>query len=412
MKKCFALLLCLAMLLALCACGAETVQIDVSAQTTEEEAPAAAEDAAPAAEETASDEGETPPEKPADDASGEASDASDIPAEPIAAEDQAVPDHAESVEVELPADAVYLAFSGDEHGETSGYRVWVEDILGVYGDQLVMLNYSGDVCDKNWEESTYTTFRGILDELMDGKYNVTTGNQEWKSGAPGDGWNDLGDGFTIYGEVAATDTYRVYNIGAMTESYLFPEEELTAIDEYLAGVPADVPVFVLSHYPLHLACATDSHSIPGTDHRQTENNGELIDILNQYPNVIFLWGHNHTFQDPRYGTICPAGAKMTWSYEEPTDKKEINFTYANYGSFCRGDSYGLMAEVLPTEDGVQVTLTYIDTNVAMTTKDSAVLSYTADGVTAEVTEGTGIDYDEILAMSGYADDANFMEEFR
>ncbi len=406
MKKLISLLLALVMLLALCACG----EVEVSVQTeepAETTAEAAMETAEPAAEAAAGDASGEPSGEASSEASGSASGAA------IAASAQAVPDHAEPIEAELDEGASYLAFTGDQHGETPGYRVWLEDQLLVYGDQLALLSYSGDICDKSWIQSVFDEWHGVLDELVPGRYNVTTGNQEFKSGAPGPNWDELGEGFTLCGEVVRTEDYAVYNIGAASETMLFPEEELAAIDAYLDEAPADIPVFVLSHYPLHLSMATATHGIPGTDHRQTENNGALIDILNGHPNVVFLWGHNHTFQDPRYGTICPAGSKMTWSYEDPTDKKEINFTYANYGSFCRGDSYGIVAEVLRGADGVDVMFNYIDTNVPMTVKDSAVLHYAADGtVTAEVTAGEGIDYDEILAMSGYADDPGFRDELR
>ncbi len=401
MKKLISLLLALVMLLALCACG----EVEVSVQT-EETAEATTEVAAEAAEPTVEAAGDASGE-PSGEASGSASDA------PIAATAQKVPDHAEPIEAELDEGASYLAFTGDQHGETAGYRVWLEDQLLVYGDQLSLLSYSGDICDKSWVQSVFDEWHGVLDELVPGRYNVTTGNQEFKSGAPGPSWDELGEGFTLCGEVTRTEDYAVYNIGATSEMMIFPEDELAAIDAYLDEAPADIPIFVLSHYPLHLSMATETHGIPGTDHRQTENNGALIDILNGHPNVVFLWGHNHTFQDPRYGTICPAGSKMTWSYDDPTDKREIGFTYVNYGSFCRGDSYGMVAEVLRGADGVDVMLNYIDTNVPMTAKDAATLHYGADGaVTAEVTAGEGIDYDEILAMSGYADDPSFRDELR
>jgi hypothetical protein len=313
---------------------------------------------------------------------------------------------------ETTSSGVYLAFTGDQHGETEGYQAWIEDQQAVYGDDFVLLSYSGDICEKNWEQDVFDGFKDVLDSLVPGKYNVTTGNQEFKSGAPGDSWDDLGDGFTRLGEVTATEDYIVYDIGSAQESMGFPQSDIDALAAYLDAAPADVPIFVLSHYPLHLSVATDSHSIPGGDHRQSDNNAALIEVLNQHPNVIFLWGHNHTFQDPRYGTIRPAGSKFTYDYDNAADKVEINFTYANYGSFCRGDTYGVMAQVERTARGVEVTMYYIDTNEPMTDKDSAVITVAADGtVTATVTDGTGIDMDEILAMSGYAADPNFEAEF-
>ena len=400
MKKLLSLLLALCMMLSLCACGgtAEPAEAEMTAEEAAAEA-AALSEAAPAGEATE-----------AGDASGEASGEASAVEEPPAPSQSVT--RAEPVELDLPEDAVYIAFTGDIHAEIPGYEGWIMDIQDAYGDQFIMLNYSGDICEKEWVEDTYVSFMDVMNTLMPGAYNITTGNQEWKSGAPGATWDELGEGHTRIGEVTATEDYIVYNLGSAQESMAFPQTDIDTLDAYLAEAPTDIPVFILSHFPLHLSCATDSHSIPGGDHRVTENNAALIEVLNKYPNVVFLWGHNHTFQDPRYGTICPAGSLFTYDYNNPTEKIEINFTYANYGSFCRGDNYGIMAEVIRTDAGVQVGLDFIDTNVPMETKDSAVLTFGADGVTAEVTPGTGIDLAEILAMSGFDTDPNFEAELR
>ena len=383
MKKLLSLLLAVCMLLALCACGAV------------EEAPAP--EAAPA--------GEAAPEAPPAGDAAAAPDDRPAPSQSVT--------RAEPVELTLPEGAEYIAFAGDVHAEVPGFEGWLLDIKAAYGDQFTLLNYSGDICDKNWDEAVYTQFMDILNAEMPGAYNLTPGNQEWKSGAPGPNWDELGEDFTRIGETANTDTYIIYNLGAAQESMSFPQADIDALAAYLAAAPANKPIFVLSHFPLHLSMATATHSIPGGDHRSTDNSGALIEVLNQYPNVIFIWGHNHTFQDPRYGVIATAGSKFTYDYSNPGEKIEINFTALTYGSFCRGDNYALMAGIQTTDAGIEVSLDYIDTNVPMTTKDSAVLTFAPDGaVTAEVTPGTGINTAEILAMSGFDTDPNFEAELR
>lgn len=413
MKKLLSLMLALCLLLALCACGAPAEET-AEAAPAEEAASAAAEAPAQSGDASGEPSGEPSDEPSAEPATNEAGGTGAIPEAPVAAADQPVPEHAEPIALELDPDASYLAFAADQHGELPGFRVWVEDQVAVYGDQLDLLSYSGDICEKNWDAAMFDSFKALLDEVVPGRYNVTTGNQEWKSGAPGATWDELGEGFTYTGEVAKTDTYIVYDIGACSEQYIFAQEQIDAISEYLAAAPNNIPIFVVSHFPLHLACATASHGIPASDHRQTENNGALMDVLNNYPNVVFLWAHNHTFQEPRYGVISPAGSKFTWDYNNPTDKYEINFNYVNIGSFCRGDSYGMIAEVLPTDAGVQVIFNYVDTNVPMETKDSAVMTFAPDGtVTVDsLTAGSGIDYNEILSMSGFDTDPAFMDELR
>ena len=310
-------------------------------------------------------------------------------------------------------DPVYIAFAGDVHAETAGFETWIKDIQTAYGDKFSFLSFAGDICDKSWVADTYSTFKTILDTLMPGKYNVTTGNQEWKSGAPGATWDSLGAGHLRMGEIAATGDYILYSLGSAQEAMSFPQADIDALDTYLAAAPKNIPIFIHSHFPLHLSMATATHSIPGGDHRSTDNSAALIEVLNKYPNVIFLWGHNHTFQDPRYGVIAPSGAKFTYDYYNPTVKLTTNFTSAAYGSFCRGDTYAMVAGIQRTGEDVQVTLNYIDTNVPMTTKDSAVLTFAADGtVTCQITPGTNINTAEILAMSGFDTDPNFEAELR
>lgn len=304
-----------------------------------------------------------------------------------------------------------LAFASDQHGETKGFDAWLGEQQTVYGGELAHLSFAGDICDKAWDQATFDGFKAVLDARMPGKYSVTTGNQEHKSGAPGPDWDSLGEGFTRLGVAVAAEDYIIYHLGAAQEAMSFPQADIDALAAYLSSAPTNVPIFVVSHFPLHLSVATATHSIPGGDHRQAENNAALIEVLNQYPNVIFLWGHNHTFHDPRYGTIRPSGSKFTYDYNNPTEKISINFTYANLGSFCRGDSYGLIAEVERSDSGVGVKLYYVDTNVPMTTKQSAVLTMVGDSVALDITDGTNIDLAETQAMSGYPDDPNFAVEY-
>ncbi len=300
-----------------------------------------------------------------------------------------------------------LAFASDQHAETPGFEAWVKDQLAAYGS-IDHLSFGGDICDKAWVPEVFDGFKAVLDTLLPGKYSVTTGNQENKPGAPV--WDTLGPGFTRMGEAARTEDYAVFHLGAAQEAMNFPDGDIDALAAYLNDTPASIPVFVVSHFPLHLSVPTATHDIPG-GYREAVGNAKLMDVLNAHPNVIFLWGHNHTFRDPRYGTIRPAGAKFTYTIANPTDKKAINFTYTNIGSFCRGDTYGLIAEVDRSSAGVSVRMYYVDTNIPMETKQSAVVTVSPDGaVSAEITEGTATDYAEMQAMSGFGDDPNFMAE--
>ena len=307
-----------------------------------------------------------------------------------------------------------LAFASDQHAETPGFAAWLADQKAVYGEDLVHLSFAGDICDKTWVPEVFEGFRAVLEGQMPGQYHVTTGNQENKPGAPGAaGWDDLGPGFVRLGEAVRTPDYIVYHFGAAQEAMIFPPEDIQALADYLDTAPRNIPVFVASHFPLHLSVPYSYHDIPG-GYRQTVGNDALAEVLNKHPNVIFLWGHNHTFQDPRYGTIRPAGAKFTWDISDTTKKLTTNFVYANLGSFCRGDTYGAIAEVERDGGTVTVKLYYVDTDVPMDRKESAVITYAEDGaVTCDVTaapEGA-INFLDMFYLAGWYDDPTFMEDY-
>ena len=333
-------------------------------------------------------------------------------AETADAGSQAVPEAPEAPQ-EAPRRRV-LAFASDTHAETPGFQAWLQAQLAVHGDALEHLSFGGDICDKAWVPEVFQGFKAVLDELIPGRYAVTTGNQENKPGAPGAaGWDALGEGFIRLGEAAHGEDYRVYHFGAAQEAMNFPPEDIQALADYLDTTPRDIPVFVVSHFPLHLSVPYSAHDIPG-GYRQSLGSDALTEVLNKHPNVIFLWGHNHTFRDPRYGTIRPAGSKFTWDINDTTKKLQINFTYANLGSFCRGDTYGAMAEVERTGEGIVVRMYYVDTDVPMETKESAVITFAPDGtVTCDTTEPPegSINFVDMFYLAGYYDDPTFVEDY-
>lgn len=304
-----------------------------------------------------------------------------------------------------------LAFASDQHGETPGFQAWLRDQVSVYGEDLVHLSYGGDICDKAWVPEVFDGFMAVLNELVPGKYAVTTGNQEHKPGAPGLDWDSLGPGFVRAGEAASGEDFIVYHLGAAQESMAFPPDDILALADYLEHSPRNIPIFVVSHYPLHLSVPYTSHDIPG-GYRQTQDNDTMVQLLNTHPNVIFLWGHNHTFKDPRYGTIRPAGSKFTWNISDTTDKLTVNFTYANLGSFCRGDTYGAIAEITREGETRVVRLYYVDTNVPMDTKESAVITFSPDGtVVCDTKTSDSINFIDMFYLAGWYEDPDFMADY-
>ncbi len=373
MKKILALLLAALMLLSFAACGAPT------------EAPAE-----PEAEPPAEAAVEAPVE-PAPEATPEPTPApTPVPLELI--------------------DGDYLAFSGDSHGELSVLSNWIDLTKAQLGEQLKFLGYSGDICNKAWEADVFTEFDALMQAALPDVHTVTTGNQEWYDGAPGPDWDNLGEAYTLCGETLRTDDYAVYNFGACDDVMRFEPADIDALSAYLDSVPADLPVFILSHYSLHNFVKSD---IAGGGYRCCTNSLDVINVLNEHPNVVFLWGHNHSFADPRYGTIRFPGEQITYDNANPTATTTINFTYASYGIFCRGSRYGLIAGIDRLEDGSSyIELDFLYDGILATGYDSASYTLTADGPTdIELIKGSLISEENILLYSGYPENPDFQSAY-
>lgn len=266
---------------------------------------------------------------------------------------------------------VYAMFSSDAHVGTDNesvvrFNAWVNGVSEKLGGvDFETVGFCGDLAS-NYAGNA-ENYWGLVQNLMDAadsnshvKHSVfTTGNHEGVSG-PG----DYKDG-TVYTEgpqeritrvgepdyvYNTTGEYSVFAFGANTSKYQeFLDEDIFALDYFLSGCDPTKPVFILSHYPLH---STSSRSIKNTDY--------VIEVLNEYPNAVFLWGHNHTDSDPHYSRV----------YSGKLDSTAINFIYAGAG--CMSDSEyssgshntaskGIVAAI--DGDGVDYTLSYYDINM-------------------------------------------------
>ena len=117
--------------------------------------------------------------------------------------------------------------------------------------------------------------------------------------------------------------------------YWVNPDQIKALDETLAGIyGADgsknqgVPTFVDAHLPIHYY----------TDERWAENNGDVLAVLNKYPYVVYVWGHDHSEKDPYYGTVklpgdtlVPYATLDALNSAGETAAQEINFTYVACG---------------------------------------------------------------------------------
>ena len=117
--------------------------------------------------------------------------------------------------------------------------------------------------------------------------------------------------------------------------YWVNPDAIAALDETLAGIYGEdntknqgVPTFIDAHIPVHYY----------TSERSAENNCDLLSVLNKYPYVVYVWGHNHSEKDPLYGTvklpgntIVPNAGLADTNAAGETAAREIRFTYVSCG---------------------------------------------------------------------------------
>ena len=240
--------------------------------------------------------------------------------------------------------SITLAFVSDIHYST-GYpqmnlQVWLEQVLDKVG-YIDALGSCGDMGSAYaFVPALYWSYVSAVFKYMDpvvesgkvGSAIYTFGNHEWITSMGGDFTNwynkmPAAQRLMRVGEALKTDDYIFYCLGAGSlaakQRQGYSEEDIARIEEYLSTAPTDIPIFVLTHFPLH-----------GLKDRVTENADKLIDVLNEHPNVVFLWGHNHSEFDPAYNEIKHAGDKIV--VDAKGSERELNFTYLAAG--CISDA--------------------------------------------------------------------------
>lgn len=208
------------------------------------------------------------------------------------------------------------------------------DYVGFCGDMGEVINVS---------ESNYWKYtKAVIDLMAEKKIPVcyTTGNHEFDPGHLNTTTTNWVRGlFKIDEEAAKGKNYHIYCLGTHNldndgqKYYIDQVRKLGRYFETLDSAGDNLPVIILTHYPLHSFTYTDGfwHIIS-----QTKNASLVIDALNKGANngrdIVFLWGHNHVYADPHYSQILKPGSSL--QYTESGAHKSINFIYAPVGCMC------------------------------------------------------------------------------
>ncbi len=242
--------------------------------------------------------------------------------------------------------SITLAFTSDTHydGVHMNLQTWLEaadldyvDAMGFCGD---MGSAAASTPGVFWELTG--DVMAYMDSLIEagkvGDAIYTHGNHEWASYAGGYYAREYANypaaqRLMQVGEGLVTDDYIIYCFGGnqIAENYLFDydPEDIAELAAWLETAPADIPIFILTHYPPHQWYGARL----GTD-RYMAHAGGLIDVLNAHDNVVLLWGHNHNdFDDNYYRPVFP-GEEIVIDPQGTTRK--LNFTCLSAG--CTADA--------------------------------------------------------------------------
>ncbi len=253
-------------------------------------------------------------------------------------------------------DTVLLSFISDVHNLPKRLDCWLSNLpfaidRCVFGGDIT----AGNVKSIAAQQAAHAAVGEIVMRHTPLSPIMTVGNHEreyeyrWDGRTVGDIYPDTCD----FGEFVF-DSHVIYNYGASEFDHNdfqshFPAERTQLLAEWLKSVPNNIPIFINSHYPLHAL-----KTRPRPDGAE-----EMIKLLNEYPNVIFLWGHNHgQHLETGYGRILSVGDSIL--YDHNSDKRmTLGFTYCSHGAMYDAARtvapyYGLVAAVSEGE----VRLTY------------------------------------------------------
>ena len=241
--------------------------------------------------------------------------------------------------------SIVLAFTSDVHydGKNMNLKTWLEAAEADCG-YIDAMGFCGDMGSAyaSGAEDFWTWTGAVMDyvdtQIAAGKIGnaiYTQGNHEWFPTAGGNYAVEYANypaaqRMMQVGEGLVTDDYIIYCFGsgsvASTFKYDYDLDDIAELDEYLETAPTDIPIFILTHFPIHLWGGRG-------EERYMPHGAELIDVLNKHSNVVVLWGHNHSNYDANYYDPKFPGDEIV--INPNGDKKTLNFTYLAAG--CTAD---------------------------------------------------------------------------
>lgn len=235
------------------------------------------------------------------------------------------------------SDAVYLAFTSDVHNtgsntEAEHFKAWLISASEDLGGRFDYVGVCGDTGSADcFGDSYWDNVQNVIDVITESSAVktggfLTAGNHEHKNGDIDNTPNETADGYAPIGTVIEKKRYILYSFGSSQWDEIYTEENIQALDSYLAKHSEFAgPIFIVAHFPLNTFGSGSGESSAIHDGSAAVGSGELIEVLNEYPNAVFLWGHNHSSTDEYYDIV----------HTNDINGTPIDFTYASAG--CMSD---------------------------------------------------------------------------
>lgn len=229
-------------------------------------------------------------------------------------------------------DTRYIGVTSDVHNNIPNLTKWLSNLKSTTTSLDYMIfggDYVGQTDAESCVSAVKSQFSGTSSILAKGNHDKSK-RGKYDSGL-----------------VVNNSDYAIYVMDSTSKS--FTSSDIKKLKSSLNHINSSKPIFVVSHCPIHYF-----------GKRTIGNAEKLLSLLNNYSNVIFLWGHNHSKNDTNYGTVKVKGDTIQCS--KSSSAVPINFTYVNMGAMKQGNNgaYGLLINLINSSGNTNINFYYKD----------------------------------------------------
>lgn len=251
-----------------------------------------------------------------------------------------------------PTGTIYIGLTSDVHGNLGNLTTWISNLKNST-PTINSFVFGGDYPVDRYQtgENSSVSMANKCSNIVKTEYGnnipviLVRGNHDPK-----------GNEIFPHGLQYNSDDYAIFVMdspGTSSSTATFLDEDINDLNNKLNIISPSKPVFVVSHCPLH-------YYNSGGFSRSTAKADELLQVLNKHENVIFVWGHYHTLNDPSYGKVYTKEDKYKIRTTASGQEQELKFTYVNFGAMNQGNNgaNGLLVTLTKESDNTHIKFDY------------------------------------------------------